>query len=325
MASREPLGMNEAAGLLEEFAAQELGEEIEAGAETEDDRTETDDSGEETEELSESEESEADDETEETEETEEEETTEEPVYTVTIDGQPQQVTLQEALQGYQRQADYTRKTQSLADERRALDGDKAELRRTRDQYRERLELLEKAIEPQDEPDWDKVRAEKPDEYPRLYADWARRKAEHDKVARERERIVEEQRKDAREDYERYIKAETEKFLAAVPEWSDPATAEREKGEMAAYAQASGYSPEEIQSAADSRTLVLLRKAMLYDRLKAEKVTAKPKKDTVLKPGPKKDAKPKKSKAEQAHARLRKTGRKEDATAVFYEMLEGDLD
>lgn len=41
-------------------------------------------------------------------------------YTVKIDGAEHQVTLEELQQGYQRQADYTRKTQELASERQRL-------------------------------------------------------------------------------------------------------------------------------------------------------------------------------------------------------------
>ena len=41
-------------------------------------------------------------------------------YTVKIDGQEQQVTLDELQNGYQRQSDYTRKTQELASERERL-------------------------------------------------------------------------------------------------------------------------------------------------------------------------------------------------------------
>ena len=44
----------------------------------------------------------------------------EPAYTVKIDGEEQQVTLEELQQGYQRQADYTRKTQEIAAERDRL-------------------------------------------------------------------------------------------------------------------------------------------------------------------------------------------------------------
>lgn len=45
---------------------------------------------------------------------------EEPGYTVKIDGEEQQVTLEELQNGYQRQADYTRKTQEIAAERERL-------------------------------------------------------------------------------------------------------------------------------------------------------------------------------------------------------------
>ena len=52
-----------------------------------------------------------------------EEVIEEPIegaYTVKVDGEESQVTLEELQDGYQRQADYTRKTQELADERKRL-------------------------------------------------------------------------------------------------------------------------------------------------------------------------------------------------------------
>ena len=45
---------------------------------------------------------------------------EEPAYTVKIDGEEEQVSLEELHQGYQRQADYTRKTQEIAAERDRL-------------------------------------------------------------------------------------------------------------------------------------------------------------------------------------------------------------
>jgi hypothetical protein len=51
------------------------------------------------------------------------EVSEEPVdesYTVTVDGDNQEVSLQELRDGYQRQSDYTRKTQELASERKRL-------------------------------------------------------------------------------------------------------------------------------------------------------------------------------------------------------------
>lgn len=48
------------------------------------------------------------------------ETVESETYTIKVDGEEQSVTLEELRSGYQRQADYTRKTQELASERQRL-------------------------------------------------------------------------------------------------------------------------------------------------------------------------------------------------------------
>ena len=42
------------------------------------------------------------------------------LYTIVVDGKEQKVTLQEALAGYQRQSDYTRKTQEVAERSKAI-------------------------------------------------------------------------------------------------------------------------------------------------------------------------------------------------------------
>ena len=50
----------------------------------------------------------------------EEPVSDEPLHTVKVDGEDRQVSQSELLNGYQRQADYTRKTQELAVERERL-------------------------------------------------------------------------------------------------------------------------------------------------------------------------------------------------------------
>lgn len=58
--------------------------------------------------------------------------------TAKIDGEEQEIPLSEAMQGYQRQQDYTRKTQELASQRR-------ELEQTQEQYAQQLEMLATTI------------------------------------------------------------------------------------------------------------------------------------------------------------------------------------
>jgi hypothetical protein len=76
------------------------------------------------------------------EESEQEET---PRYRVKVAGEEAEVTLDELINGYQREADYTKKTQSLAEARKALDNEKASVeqaKQLRDQYSQRLQLVE---------------------------------------------------------------------------------------------------------------------------------------------------------------------------------------
>lgn len=60
--------------------------------------------------------------------TEETPAEDDPEYEITVDGKPVKVKLSELKNGYQRQADYTRKTQALADERRQVDAMMAALK-----------------------------------------------------------------------------------------------------------------------------------------------------------------------------------------------------
>lgn len=65
---------------------------------------------------------------------------EEQKFTVKVDGQELEVGLQELLSGYQRQADYTRKTQALAEERRKLEafGEQPPKQETQQQHQEEV-------------------------------------------------------------------------------------------------------------------------------------------------------------------------------------------
>ena len=98
----------------------------------------------------------------ETEEEEPEEVEEQPdkdkYYRVKLDGTDYEVTLDEALAGYQRQQDYTKKTQVVAEEKKALQAEQEAAKNERLQYQQNLESLvqqQKAQQPQ-EPDWDQL-------------------------------------------------------------------------------------------------------------------------------------------------------------------------
>ena len=111
-------------------------------------------SEEETEETEETESTELQDEVEESSEDEvadEEEETEEQEsqpdkFVVKVNGEELEVTKDELLRGYQREADYTRKTQKLAEERRMVESEFQQVRAEREQYATVLVQLQQKLQ-----------------------------------------------------------------------------------------------------------------------------------------------------------------------------------
>jgi hypothetical protein len=62
-------------------------------------------------------------------------------YTVKVDGEEFEVTLDELRDGYQRQSDYTRKSQSLAEQRKAYEANLQAVQNERNQYAQVLEQM----------------------------------------------------------------------------------------------------------------------------------------------------------------------------------------
>ena len=79
-------------------------------------------------------------------------------YRVKLDGTDYEVTLDEALAGYQRQQDYTKKTQAIAEDKKQLQAEQEAAKQERLQYQQRVEHLVQQQQAQQpvEPDWDQL-------------------------------------------------------------------------------------------------------------------------------------------------------------------------
>ncbi len=244
-------------------------------------------------------------------------------FDVKVAGKVEKVTLDELKQGYSRTADYQRKTQALATERKAFEAEQAAVRAERGEYTERLTMLEEALEAAlpEEPDWETLRKEDPQEYAVQHTDFQRKKEQLAKVSAERQRSQQKQFEDAQTEYVKTLTEERVKLREAIPEWSDEKQMAQQRVQMAAYAEDLGYSKEQLALVTDHRVMVMLRKAMLYDAGKATvKKGVKPAVKT-LKPGGKVAKKPKKvvKESRDAMQRLRKSGSQRDAQALFRQM------
>lgn len=257
------------------------------------------------------------------EEYDEAEEDEEPeLYTVKVDGEEVEVTFDELLSGYSRTQDYTRKTQNLAEQRKEIESTRSEVEQARDRYLAGLQQLEQALSP-DEPDWDKLREDlSPDQFAARWADHQRQVQDLQKLQQHR---VQEQREREQE----ILSREQEALVEAVPEWKDDEVKQEELGELHSYAKNLGYTDEELSQVYDHRVLLMLRDAKRYRDLKAkgtEATKGKKKTSKTLKPGARKKTSPKaksRKKAERAMERLERSGRPEDAAAVFLETLDLD--
>ena len=250
------------------------------------------------------------------------ENSEEPSYTVKVDGSEMEVTLDELLRGYQREADYTRKTSELSLEKSRHNDMMQQSQSEINQKLSKLTELTSAAQQELQTEYSNIDFEK------LYEDdpveAARLEHKMRKRAENLQKIQEETRNNQMNEFQKYIQEEQAKVATLIPEFADPAKASRMKSDMRSYLTKLGYNDKEIGSVYDSRQVMLIKDAMAYDKLKKSnvKVTKKvAKAPKVVKPGVAK------TKAEQASKqrrdklnRLKKTGGVRDAARVFRDYL-----
>ena len=250
------------------------------------------------------------------------ENSEEPSYTVKVDGSEMEVTLDELLRGYQREADYTRKTSELSLEKSRHNDMMQQSQSEINQKLSKLTELTSAAQQELQTEYSNIDFEK------LYEDdpveAARLEHKMRKRAENLQRIQEETRNNQMNEFQKYLQEQQAKVATMIPEFNDPAKASRIKSEMRTYLTKLGYNNNEIASVYDSRQVMLIKDAMAYDKLKKSnvKVTKKvAKAPKVVKPGVPK------TKAEQASKQrrdklnhLKKTGSVRSAAKVFRDYL-----
>ena len=250
------------------------------------------------------------------------ENSEEPSYTVKVDGSEMEVTLDELLRGYQREADYTRKTSELSLEKSRHNDMMQQSQSEINQKLSKLTELTSAAQQELQTEYSNIDFEK------LYEDdpveAARLEHKMRKRAENLQRIQEETRNNQMNEFQKYLQEQQAKVATMIPEFNDPAKASRIKSEMRTYLTKLGYNEKEIASVYDSRQVMLIKDAMAYDKLKKSnvKVTKKvAKAPKVVKPGVAK------TKAEQASKQrrdklnhLKKTGSVRSAARVFRDYL-----
>ena len=251
---------------------------------------------------------------------------EQPTYLVKAAGEEREVTLNELIKSYQLGTDYTKKSQAVAEERKAVESERQavqEAKQMRDTYAQRLEMIEQMLTPQQEENLEYLKETDPIGYSVKVAEMIQRDKQLAAVQAERHRINQQQEQDRQVQMQSVVAEEMQKLSSYIPEFTDPAKGEAIRNDIRAFGKQVGFSDNELAAVYDSRAVLTLYKAMQYDKLVAskpaitKKVTEAPK---AIKSGV---SKPRDSNAEETRklkARAKSSGSVRDAASVFERFL-----
>lgn len=243
--------------------------------------------------------------------------------TIKIDGKEEKVSLEEAARGYQRQADYSRKTAALAEERRSFERDRQAVVEERGQYQALLSALSQQLQgmqPQ-EPDWENLYRENPLEYVRQKDVWRERQEKMAAAQYEMQRVQTLTVQEQQAQLQQMVAQGRQKLVEAVPVWKDPQRWETDRNRLLQYGAKLGFAEDELRQAYDPRAVVALYKAMQYDALMAKRIQPSPSRSPRPAAAGSAAVAPRQvSDVTRAKQRLAKTGKVADAAVLFEGLL-----
>ena len=248
-------------------------------------------------------------------------------YTIKVDGKDVEVTLDELQAGYSRQADYTRKSQVLAEQRKKAEEELAATQQERQRYISQLEQFtaqaDSKLDELKSTDWTKLKEEDPTEY-MLKRDQYRELQENKRTVEEEQKNLQyKSQQEQQAKWQEELVRQQEIMAQRLPEWNDPNKGAKLKQDIKSFALKTGFSEQEVDSLIDARSVDVLHKAMLYDNLLAAKISNKKAKvvPKVTRPGsPPTKGEISSDKVKAQRARLKKTGRVKDATSVIESLM-----
>lgn len=248
--------------------------------------------------------------------------------TLEVDGEEK--TIEELRSGFLRQKDYTRKTQELAEHRKAVEAKDQEIDRERAEYAQLLPALAERIqqEAKQEPDWDTLYDADPVMAAKAERQWRKeqegRVAQLQAVQAEQQRMQQIEAQKQQQMQQSYLEQQRQILPDIIPEWRDKKVAATEATQIRDFLLGEGFSEQDVSGMSNATLVKLARKAMLYDRgeTRANEVKAKPKKPRAktLKSGSRASQPKRTSAAQEAQNRARKTGRVNDAAAAIKALL-----
>jgi hypothetical protein len=257
----------------------------------------------------------------------EEESEEQPKqrYKVKASGEEVEVELDELIKGYQQGTDYTKKSQALAEQRKAIEAERNHLeyvKQERQAYAQKLQALDSFLTQQNQGvDLEVLKETDPIGYAVAVAEQSQREKQLAVVRNEQQRIAQQQQSEQQASLQNHLRQESEKLVSLIPELATP-QGDAVRKQIRDYAKSVGWTDQELSSVYDSRAVNTLYKAMKYEQLQK----SKPELNKKLQSAPKmmrsgtSAPQARSSQDKQVMQRLRETGKVSDAARAFERFL-----
>lgn len=197
---------------------------------------------------------------------EDEEPSDQPFMTVVVDGVERAIATEEEAISFARQGmHYTQEMQKLRETEREHAAQHqttiAQLRQKETEYAAALSTLSDTFGAVlgAEPDWSALYAENPEQYAHTRAQWDQLAA----IRAEQQRIVGEQQQQSQRQMQQWAQQQADALRGHKPEWTDPATKQKDLGLMRDYALSIGSTDEELRQIMDHRFWIMLHDAARY--------------------------------------------------------------
>ena len=193
-------------------------------------------------------------------------------FRVKVDNEELEVDLDELIKGYSRTSDYTKKTQNLAEQRKAVESERTkidEAAKLRDTYAQRLQVIEQMLTQPTE-DLTALKDNDPVGYAIKVAENMEREKQLAAVRAERESVQARQVAENQERLKSHIAQEAERLRSAIPDFSDEVKGEVIRKEIRDYAKSVGWSDQELSQVYDHRAVLTLYRAMQFEKLQKSK-------------------------------------------------------
>ena len=196
-------------------------------------------------------------------------------FKVKANGEEQDVTLDELVEGYQKGSDYTKKSQHLAEQRKAVEEHAyaiQEAQSLRDEYHARLGQVQEVLQNNAEEyvDLDVLKENDPIAYAVAVAERTENSKKLQAVQQEQVRLSEESKAYHSQQQAQFVQAQAKLLSEKMKDFSNPKKAEQLKGEIRNFGKSVGFSDQELGQVLDHRHVMVLHKAAQWDKLQKAK-------------------------------------------------------